>query len=203
MRKLARTLILALAACAGPALAAGDPLAGQAKARDSVCVECHLADGNSTQPDYPKLAGQSAAYIVKQLRDFQAGTRKHQIMQAMTQGLGEADMADIAAWFASNPAMRGSGVAANSAGRRLFAEGDAQRDIPACAACHGTSGKGGLTGAQAYPAVGGQHRFYLRGQLQDWKSATRRNSPDGVMNTVAGALSDADIEALSEYLSTL
>ena len=69
--------------------------------------------------------------------------------------------------------------------------------------CHGVDGKGVLAGKLAYPAIGGQHRFYLRGQLQDWKAGIRSNSPDRIMNRIASALGDADIEALADYLSGL
>lgn len=182
----------------------GDPLAGKAWSEDNVCKECHNPDGNSTVAEYPRLGGQQAAYLYKQLRDFRDGRRRNVIMQALTQDLGDRELADVAAHFSVQPVMQGAAPVANPLGRRLFEEGDPARSIPACAGCHGTRGKGqALSAGQAYPAIGGQHRFYLRGQLQDWRSGTRSNSPDGVMNHVAKALGDADIEALADYLSGL
>ncbi len=191
----------AAAAAAGPV---GDPLAGKAWSEDNVCKECHNPDGNSTVAEYPRLGGQQAAYLYKQLRDFRDGRRKNVIMQALTQDLGDRELADVSAHFSVQPAMKGAAPVANPLGRRLFEQGDPERRIPACAGCHGADGKGlALAASQAYPAIGGQHRFYLRGQLQDWRSETRRNSPDGVMNQVARTLGDADIEALADYLSGL
>ena len=182
--------------------AVGNIQAGKGKAQGNVCQECHNPDGNSTVPEYPRLSGQYSQYILKQLRDFQSGARKHQIMNAVTQGFSDTDFADISAWFASNPVMQGE-ARSNPLGKRLFEQGDAARQVLACASCHGADGKGALASGAAYPAIGGQHRFYLRGQLLDWKSGVRQNSAGGIMNTVARSLSDADIEALSEYLSGL
>lgn len=209
MPRILIRLLLAVAAiaCAAATAAAerpGDPLAGKAWSEDNVCKECHNPDGNSTVAEYPRLGGQQAAYLYKQLRDFRDGRRRNVIMQALTQDLGDRELADVAAHFSVQPVMKGAAPVANALGRRLFEEGDPARNIPACAGCHGAHGKGQAPIAgQAYPAIGGQHRFYLRGQLQDWRSGTRRNSPDGVMNQIAKPLGDADIEALADYLSGL
>lgn len=200
---LSATHALAAGEPAGARLGAGDHLAGRAWSDDNVCKECHQPDGNSIVAEYPRLNGQFGPYLLKQLQDFRDGRRKNVIMQALTQDLGDADLANIAAHFAAQPVMKGKAAPVNALGKRLFEGGDGARRIPACASCHGADGKGLLAGRQAYPSVGGQHRYYLRGQLQDWKSGTRRNSPDGIMNTIAGALTDADIEALSDYLSGL
>lgn len=195
----------ALALGAGTAAAGriGDAAAGKAWSEDNVCKECHNPDGNSTVAEYPRLGGQQAAYLYKQLRDFRDGRRKNVIMQALTQELGDQELANVSAHFAAQPAMKGAAQPANPLGRRLFEQGDPERRIPACAGCHGADGKGQAAAGLAYPAIAGQHRFYLRGQLQDWRSETRRNSPDGVMNQIAKTLGDADIEALADYLSGL
>lgn len=206
IRLLLAAVAIALGTTAAAAGPVGDPLAGKAWSEDNVCKECHNPDGNSSVAEYPRLGGQQAAYLYKQLRDFRDGRRKNVIMQALTQDLGDRELADVSAHFAVQPAMKGAAPVANPnlRGRRLFEQGDPQRSIPACAGCHGADGKGlALAAGQANPAIGGQHRFYLRGQLQDWRSETRRNSPDGVMNQVARALGDADIEALADYLSGL
>ncbi|WP_079434050.1 cytochrome c [Zoogloea sp. LCSB751] len=204
-----RVLLLGALCVAGGAAAAeriGDPLAGKAWSDENVCKECHNPDGNSTVAEYPRLGGQQAAYLYKQLRDFRDGRRRNVIMQALTQELGDAELANVSAHFAAQPVMAGATAGArpvSALGRSLFEQGDSARGIPACSACHGADGKGRLAGSLAYPAIGGQHRFYLRGQLQDWRSDTRRNSPDGVMNQIAKALGDKDIEALADYLSGL
>lgn len=181
----------------------GDPLAGKAWSDENVCKECHNPDGNSTVAEHPRLGGQQAAYLYKQLRDFRDGRRRNVIMQALTQDLGDVELANVAAHFAAQPPMKGAVPSTNALGRSLFEQGDSARGIPACSACHGADGKGRVAGSLAYPAIGGQHRFYLRGQLQDWRSDSRRNSPDGVMNQITKSLGDKDIEALADYLSGL
>ncbi|WP_374485780.1 cytochrome c [Zoogloea sp.] len=206
MRLPLHLLFLAALWAAGGATAAdriGDPLAGKAWSDENVCKECHNPDGNSTVAEYPRLGGQQAAYLYKQLRDFRDGRRRNVIMQALTQELGDTELANVAAHFAAQPVMKGAVPSTSALGRSLFEQGDSARGIPACSACHGADGKGGAAGSLAYPAIGGQHRFYLRGQLQDWRSDTRRNSPDGVMNQIAKSLGDKDIEALADYLSGL
>ena len=90
---------IALALLAGKALAAGDVAAGQTKA--AVCTACHGPDGNSSNPLWPKLAGQHAAYLVKQLKDFKSGTRKDPIMAGMSAPLSDQDIENLAAYFAS------------------------------------------------------------------------------------------------------
>lgn len=194
MRRFA--LALASLCLFAPALAAVSD--DEAATRAYSCLECHAADGSTASPDYPRLAGQHAGYLLKQLRDFQSGQRRHQVMSRMADGIPDADLAAIARFFGS----RSSGVAlaAASAGvaRGLFEQGDAVRGIPACSDCHGADGRGRADGA---PAVAGQQRFYLRGQLFDWKNGVRGNSAGGVMNRVAAGLSIDEIEALAEYLA--
>lgn len=195
------TPALALLALAVPAFGQtpiGDVAAGKIKSEVELCQGCHGADGNSGIVEYPKLIGQRPEYLLKQLRNFQSGARKHGIMSGMAAGLTQADMADIAAYFGSGKTMAGDGTG-NALGQKLFAQGDSARGISACANCHGADGKG----SGPYPVIGGQYRLYLRGQLLDWRLGARSNSPDGVMNHVAKPLTDADIEALAEYAAGL
>lgn len=196
---------------AGPLAAAGDPLLGKQKSEDERCQECHGHDGNASDIEdgvgnigkFPKLAGQFPEYIAKQIRNFRSGERNHEFMAQMARSVGDADLADIAAYFASRNRMQGDGVARDGRGKELFIHGDAARNIAPCAACHGERGKGAIVGGVVTPAIGGQHRRYLHKQLVEWRAGERRNSPGGVMNGVAKALSDAEIEALSEYISGL
>lgn len=194
-------VLLALAAllAAATAAAQGDPAAGKWKSEAERCQECHGADGNSAEAKFPRLAGQHAAYLAKQLRNFQSGERKHETMSNMAAGIGAADVEDIAAYFAGNRPMPGGGGRDNPLGRQLFAAGDPGRNIPPCANCHGADGRG----ASTYPAIGGQHKFYLRAQLLDWRLGARTNSPGGVMNRVTNVLSDAEIDALANFISGL
>ncbi len=205
---LAATLISAGTAGAADSAAdiklrmgAGDPAAGRTASQ--LCQGCHGEDGVSVENLIPNLAGQYALYIAKQLRNFQSGARTHQIMSAMAKTISDAELIDIAAYFSSQEKMRGNGRGANPVAERLFLKGDSGRGIPPCVSCHGKNGKGQAPGIATYPVIGGQHKEYLRAQLQHWRSGERSNSPDGVMNKVAKNLTDAEIESLTDYISGL
>lgn len=191
------------AAATGQRAGSGNPIAGKRKMQSENCRECHGEDGVSTVVSVPKLAGQYSQYIVKQLRDFQSGERKHPVMNAMADGLTDDDMSDIAAYFSSNKTMQGSGAGESQAARDIFILGDMTRNILPCRSCHGETGKGKFFVTGSYPVIGGQHKIYLREQLLDWRTGVRTNSPNGVMNVIAKSLSDAEIEALSNYISSL
>lgn len=199
MRRPARAMALVGAFLAGPAFAATGS-DDEAATHAYSCVECHAADGSVASPEYPRLAGQHADYLLKQLRDFQSGQRRHQVMSRMADGIPDADLAAIARFFGSRQA-GAAGVAPASGGpaRILFEQGH-EAAVPACAGCHGSDGRG-IAGVA--PAIAGQQRFYLRGQLFDWKNGVRRNSEGDVMNRVAAGLSMTEIEALAEYLAGL
>jgi len=205
---LAATLISATTAYAGDSAAdikkrmgSGDPVAGMTESQ--LCQGCHGQDGISMEGLIPNLAGQYALYIAKQLRNFQSGARTHQIMSAMAKTISDAELIDIAAYFSSQEKMHGNGSGANPVAKKLFLKGDSSRGIPPCMSCHGKNGKGQAPGTATYPVIGGQHKEYLRAQLQHWRSGERSNSPDGVMNKVAKTLTDAEIESLTDYLSGL
>ena len=93
---LAPAILLALAASAAHA---ADPVAGKAKAQGQ-CAVCHGIDGIAKNPEAPHLAGEQANYIVKQLKAFKTGARKHDQMSIIAEGLSDEDAADIAAWYA-------------------------------------------------------------------------------------------------------
>lgn len=179
----------------------GNPVAG--KSKSNLCQGCHGEVGLSLDDLIPNLAGQYAPYIAKQLRNFQTGVRTHQIMSAMATTINDAELIDIAAYFASQKKMQGNGKGDNPVAKNLFLKGDASRNIPPCMSCHGVNGKGKAPNISTYPVIGGQHKGYLRAQLMHWRSGERSNSPDGVMNKIAKSLTDAEIEALTDYLSGL
>jgi cytochrome c553 len=124
-------------------------------------------------------------------------------MSVMAEGLSEDDLMDIATYFAGNPIMKGTGAGDNHLGVEIFTRGDMVRGIPPCQSCHGEAGKGKATPNEIHPVIGGQHAVYLREQLRNWRSGERKNNSDGVMNAIAKFLSDAEIEALSQYISGL
>jgi cytochrome c553 len=179
----------------------GDPVKG--KKRSELCQGCHGETGISLEDVIPNLAGQYANYIAKQLRNFQTGARTHQIMSAMAQTINDAELTDIAAYFASQKQMQGNGKGENAVAKNLFTKGDAKRGIPPCMSCHGKNGKGQSPSVSTYPVIGGQHKGYLVAQLNNWRSGERSNSPDGVMNKVAKTLTNAEINALTDYISGL
>ena len=179
----------------------GNPIAGQSKS--TLCQSCHGEDGLSVENLIPHLAGQYSTYIAKELRNFQSGARKHQIMSVMAKTINDADLADIAAYFASQQKMQGGGWGVNPVAKRLFLKGDMARNILPCVSCHGVNGKGKMTDIATSPVIGGQHKAYLRAQLINWRNGQRTNSPDGEMNKIARSLTDPEIEALTDYISGL
>jgi cytochrome c553 len=179
----------------------GNPIAG--KAKSELCQGCHGEDGNSPDPMVPSLAGQYGVYLAKELRNFQAGLRVHQIMSALAATIGDNDLADITAYFASRTKMKGDGSAGNPIGENLFLNGDMSRMMVGCVNCHGVNGKGKTPRNPVFPVIGGQHKNYLRGQLINFREGNRGNSPGGVMNIITQRMTDAEIDALADYISTL
>ncbi|MCB1885998.1 MAG: cytochrome c4 [Rhodocyclaceae bacterium] len=180
-------------------IGAGDPAAG--KDKSAMCQGCHGADGNSAAPNFPKLAGQYADYISKQVIDYQKGVRQDPTMTGMAAAVAsEQDLHDIAAYFASQKLMKGSG-ASNDAGRTFYLEGDMARGIYGCVNCHGEQGKGKAPDNALFPVIGGQHKDYLVKQLNDLKGRARSNDPAGMMADVARKMTDEDIAAVAEYLA--
>lgn len=205
--------VLLASVLAVPAFAVeGDAEAGKGKA--AACAACHGQDGNSAAAANPKLAGQSEAYLVKQLMDFKAGNRVNGIMQGMSAGLSEQDMADIAAYYSSQTITVGK---ANpdlvALGEKVYRGGNSESGVAACAGCHGPAGAG-LPSA-GFPALGGQHAGYIKAQLEAFRAAGRgdqgaaayRGNDDpadqGMMRSVAAKMSDAEIEAVASFISGL
>lgn len=180
----------------------GDATAGQAKA--AVCGACHGMDGNSSDAQYPKLAGQSEQYIVHQLTSFKAGKRQNPIMMGMAAPLSEQDMHDVGAYFASKTPLPGvADQALVERGQALFRQGDATRGIPACMACHSIDGSGN-PGA-AYPHLASQHAQYIQATLKAWHDGTSwGDEPRAqIMPAIAKQLTTDDIAALASYVEGL
>jgi cytochrome c553 len=167
------------------------------------CQECHGSDGISHDLNVPNHAGQNAGYLIKQLKDFQSGDRIHDTMNRMAEDLSETDRVDIAAYFAGQPVMQGTGSTSKSYARNLFENGNPDRQLKPCTQCHGPNGKGMLHDGMEVPVIGGQKSAYLQRQLTNWKSGERQNSPDGLMNKIAHLLTDQEIEDLADYISGL
>ncbi len=181
--------------------AGGDAEAG--KAKSAACAACHGADGNSANPVWPKIAGQHASYLSGQLAAFKDGKRVNALMAGQAMGLSEADMQDLAAYYAGQEQTPGvadpDSVAVAEA---IWRGGKADAAVPACAACHGPQGLGNA-GAQ-YPRVSGQHAAYTASSLRAYRDGERAGTDQArMMSQVAHGLSDAEIDALASYISGL
>lgn len=177
----------------------GNPVAGREKSQ--LCQGCHGESGNSSDPLIPRLAGQRSNYITKQIRDYQDGARTHEIMDAMATTVSDDDLADIAAYFASQNKMQGGGQPDNKLGKELFLRPDPFRMKIACINCHGEKGMGIPSPDSAFPVIGGQYKSYIRQQLLDFRNGSRTNSPYNIMGRMTAPLTNAEINALAEYIS--
>ncbi len=206
MKKLSLLLCLTLGVSAST-FAQGDAEAGKTKA--ATCAACHGADGNSAIEMNPKLAGQHASYLEKQLKEFRLASktggsegRNNAVMNGMAATLSDQDIADISAFFASQkPTAGATPEDVVEAGSALYLGGNEERGIAACVACHGPRGDG--MGLAKFPDISGQHPAYIKAQLELFRSGQRNNDPNGMMRDIAKRLTDADIELLSQYLSGL
>ncbi|EKE73013.1 cytochrome c4 [Gallaecimonas xiamenensis 3-C-1] len=196
-----------LAGTSSPLFAQGDAEAG--KAKSAVCAACHGPDGNSPVGMYPRIAGQHASYILKQLQDLKLGMtsggkegRYDPVMSSMAAPLSDQDMEDLAAYYASQTMTMGATPeSVVDTGHKLFMGGNLEKGIPACTACHGPRGDG--HSLARYPDISGQHPEYIKSQLEKFRAGQRANDPNGMMRDVAAKLSDNDIELLSKYLTGL
>jgi cytochrome c553 len=203
MKQLLQFAIVLSLLASVPALAAGDAVAGQAKA--AVCAACHGADGNSVVPNWPKIAGQHADYLQRQLSLIKAGDRTVVEMAGIVISLSEQDMADLAAYFSSQTASPGlTDEALRASGERLYRGGNPETDIPACTSCHGPAGEGNpLSG---YPHLAGQHSVYTEKMLTGFRAGTTWGAEDAsskIMTDVAKRLTDAEIKAVASYIQGL
>ena len=192
----------------------GDVAAGLGLA--GACAACHGIDGNSADPQYPRLAGQHERYIARQLHLFKSGQRQNPIMQGMAAPLSAQDMRDIGAFYATQKPQAGvaddtviaTGPHADKkfyqVGEKLFRAGRPADGLPACAACHGPAGRGNP--GPAYPSLGGQHAGYTVAKLQffrDGNSYGTDGDANPVMAQIARGLSDEEIQALGTYIEGL
>jgi cytochrome c553 len=186
---------------AGAVSAAGSAEAGAAKA--VVCQACHGPMGHSANPEWPSLAGIGADYIATQLQNFKEGKRNNAIMMPNAMGLSPEDMADLAAYFDSQAPTKGlqADPSLEKAGELLYRGGDPAHGVPACEACHGPSGAGNEPAK--FPALRGQQSVYVLGQLHNYASGQRGTGPNGIMQTIAGRLSEDEMKSVASYVQGL
>ena len=199
---IVRKLVIASAmlALASSAYAAGDANAGKAKA--AVCFGCHGVNGVSTNPVWPKLAGQHANYTTKQLADFKAKHRNDPVMSSQAAGLSDQDMADLAAFFAKQKvSVGGADEKLVSQGKKIYHGGIKDKKVAACMGCHGPNGSGNPSAK--FPGLSGQHAAYVEKTMADFRSGARSNDPNKMMRDIASRMSDADIKAVAAYIQGL
>jgi cytochrome c553 len=191
------SITVAAAMVGGPAHAAGDAKAGEA--RSAACLACHGPMGNSVVPMWPKLAGQNAEYLQKQLMDFKAKNRSNEQMTPMALPLSDQDVADLTAYFSSQQQAPGApGGDSSGLGEQLYRGGNAASGVPACTGCHGPEGMG--MGLAKFPRISGQHAQYVEQTLKHFRDGTRANDPNGMMRGVTARMTDQEIVALSQYI---
>ncbi|MCU0624824.1 MAG: cytochrome c4, partial [Gemmatimonadaceae bacterium] len=164
------------------------------------CFICHGADGESSSPVFPRLAGQNAAYVARQLSDYKTGKRKSSAMQPMVDDLTPADFAALGAWYASRPTHvhKVDDEELSQVGRFVYLRGNPYSGVAACAACHGPAGHG----TDTLPRLAGQHAQYTENQLKQFNKRERTND-NAVMHTIASRLTELEMKAVASYLSGL
>ena len=164
------------------------------------CFICHGMDGESSSPVFPRLAGQNAAYVARQLSDYKSGKRVSSAMQPMVRDLNAADFKALGAWFASRKPQAHAVEDAELAqvGRFIYQRGNPYSGVAACAACHGPKGHG----TEALPRLAGQHALYTENQLKAFNKRQRTND-NAVMHLIASKLTEFEMKAVSSYLSGL
>jgi len=193
---------------AAPTLPYTSGKAENATAKAAVCIACHGPNGNSTNPEWPRLAGQNAVYTAEQLHLFKANVRANPTMMPMGSMLSDQDIDDLSVYYEGQTP---TGLEADpsfwQAGESLYRSGDPARSIPACIACHGPVGRGNP--AAGYPALRAQHSVYLVKQLNDYASGARYSgaAPDkpqarngAMMRDIAQRLTPEDIRNVASYL---
>ena len=186
-----------------PAFAAGDADAGQGKS--AICAACHGADGNSAVPNWPKIAGQHAPYLERQLGLIKSGARPVPEMAGIVAGLSDQDLANVAAYYSTQTIKAGlADDATRAIGERLYRSGNSATDVPACMACHGPAGEGNPLAK--YPALAGQHSVYTEKMLNGFRSGTTWGEDDEsskIMADVSFRLTDKEIKAVAAYIQGL
>ena len=200
MKKLLISAVVAAASLTAVSAFAGDAAIG--KSKSAVCAACHMADGNSVNPLWPKLAGQHETYMIKQLKEFKSTARKDPIMLGQVAALTEEDMDNLAAYFSSQTLKVGEAdPALVEAGKLIYTTGNAKKGLAACASCHAPNGAGNP--AANFPSIAGQHTVYAEKQLKAFRDSSRANDTGAMMQDIAGKMSDDEIKAVASYIQGL
>ncbi len=178
-------------------LAAGEATAG------AICAGCHMPDGNSVVDMFPKLAGQNAQYLAKQLSDYKSGARQDDTMTGMAATLAtDDDIANVSAFFASKASTPATADDTKVAlGKAIYRGGNTRSKLPACMGCHGVNGSGNP--AAKFPSLKGQHATYTINQLNAFRDGKRANDTNKMMGNVAIKMTNAEIEAVANYIAQM
>lgn len=195
-----RRILLATAfAAVVPAAHAAD-LSRAVEIVEGKCFICHGLEGESSSPVFPRLAGQHAAYVARQLADYKSGKRKNDTMQSMVSDLSADDFRLLGMYFESKPTRKHEVADPDLAqmGRFIYNRGNQFSGVAACADCHGAGGHG----TDKLPRLGGQHAQYVENQLKAFSKRERTND-NAVMHTIASKLTELELKAVSSYVSGL
>lgn len=205
----AKTLLasaaLALGTLGAPPAQAADPatLANTGTGTLAPCASCHGKDGGG-QASFPRLAGMNAAYLLKQLGDFDSGIRANEVMQPIAKALSPEERAEMARYYAAMPVPQAQASQApapaepDSPGATLALRGKWSAGVPACVQCHGPGGTGV---GDSFPAIAAQPAGYIASQLRAWQAGTRKNDPIELMRHLSAELSESEVKAVSEWFS--
>jgi cytochrome c553 len=197
---------------------AGAQIAAKGAGSAAACASCHGAHGEGNAASgFPRIAGQSYAYLLHQLDSYAGGARQNPVMAPIAKALAEAQREQAAAYYASlsptgaaGPAAAGaagtgasgngagaaSRASGNDRGRQLAIAGDERKFVQACVNCHGPMGAGE---GSAYPYLGGQHQSYLVNALKEWRDGSRNTDPSGQMPVIAKSMSEDEATAVAAY----
>jgi cytochrome c553 len=178
------------------------PPAAQAdEVPNALCTGCHNEDGNSTAPEFPKIAGLDAAYITKQINDFKKDKRVSEIMGPMANQIPDKDIPMLAAYFSKQKRTTGTveNVKLAAQGQQIYDDGIISSAVPACSGCHGEKGEG----TDKFPRLAGQHTTYLITQMNNFKNAVRNNDARKVMRAVTSRMTEQEMKAVAEYITSM
>jgi len=182
-----------------------DDAVSRGQTKSAVCAACHGNDGNNPTVGVPVMAGQHADYLLEQMIAFKAGesgSRNNPIMTPLMQSLTQSDMEDLAKYYAAQKTAIGQAdPKAVDLGERLYRGGDLSRRIPACSACHGPQGLGNASAR--FPRLSGQRPDYIIAQLKLYQTGARKTGPASMMSTIAGALTETEMNALAQVATGL
>lgn len=164
------------------------------------CFICHGADGESSSPVFPRLAGQHASYMARQLADYRSGKRASSTMQPMVSDLSPADFAALGRYFEARPTLKHKVDDPELAqmGRFIYSRGNPYSGVPACSGCHGPQAHG----TETLPRLAGQHAQYTENQLKLFNKRERTND-NAVMHGIAVKLTELETKAVAAYISGL